>query len=275
MTKSNYENFPVASIFIPKKKRKYIYSIYAFARTGDNIADSIYLKPNEKLDKLAKMAELLDEFDESKFKDDLHFRNVYTALHDTINRLNIRKEDLLNLLKAFSQDCEKSRYNSFEELLKYSKYSANPVGRIVLQIFGYNYENNKEMFILSDNVCTALQLANFWQDVLRDLKMNRIYIPAEEMMKCGYSFDKLLERIENDNFKKLIGNLVDETHILFKNGKPLTKMLKGRLRIEIKAIIEGGTAILKMIEKMNYKVLSKRVKISPYQKILIGLKAIF
>ncbi|MDD5361602.1 MAG: squalene synthase HpnC [Ignavibacteria bacterium] len=275
MTKSNYENFPVASYFIPKKKRKYIYSIYAFARTGDNIADSVYLKPQEKLGKLEQMAELLNDFDETMFKDDLHFRNIYTALLDTINTLHINKDDLLNLLKAFSQDCEKSRYDNWEELLEYSKYSANPVGRLVLQIFGYSYEKNKEMFILSDYVCTALQLANFWQDVSRDLKMNRIYIPFDEMKKCGYSIEQLLERIESDNFKKLIGKLVDDTYMLFQKGKPLTKMLKGRLRIEIKAIIAGGTAILKMIEKMNYKVLSRRVKISSYQKILIGVKAIF
>ncbi|MCE1165077.1 MAG: squalene synthase HpnC [Bacteroidetes bacterium] len=265
----------MASYFIPKKKRNFMYSIYAFARTGDNIADSIYLKPQDKIDKLDEMAELVMKLDEDRIKNDLHFRSVFTALHDTIEKISVNRQDLIDLLTAFKQDAVKSEYNSYEEIINYSNYSANPVGRLVLTVFGYDREKDKALFEMSDKICTALQLANFWQDVSRDLKMNRIYVPKELMDKYHYDRDKLYERVENDNFKKMMNYLVEETEKLFGEGRKLPSHLKGRLKFELRAIISGGRAVLKYIRKINYKVLSKRVKIGRLRKIQIALKSLF
>ncbi len=252
-----------------------MYSVYAFARTADNIADSKYLKPQDKIEKLDEMGELVLQFDETAVKNDMHFRNIFTALTDTINSLSLDKQDFLDLLRAFRQDAVKGGYERFEDILEYSRYSANPVGRLVLQIFGYGKEKNEELYRMSGDICTALQLANFWQDVSRDMKMNRVYIPEELMRKYNYTKDQLFESVENDNFKRLMSHLVDETYLLFESGRALPSRLKGRLKYELRAIITGGMSILDMIRKENYKVLSRRVKISPVRKFRILIKSIF
>lgn len=275
MTKSNYENFPVASFFVPKNKRNYIFSIYAFARTADNIADSIYLKPADKMEKLKFMEDLLLNFGDYDDTLDMHFRNIFVALHDTINKLHLRSDDLLNLLKAFKQDVNINRYEKFDDIMSYSENSANPVGRLVLRIFGYDYEKDSNMYELSDKICTALQFTNFWQDVAVDLRMNRIYIPSELMDKYGYSVEDLYLKVENDKFKKVMKDLVDRTELMFAEGNELTVLLKGRLKMEIKATVKGGMKILDLIRKSKYKVLSVRVKLSKSDKVKILLTSIF
>jgi len=252
-----------------------MYSVYAFARTADNIADSKYLKPQDKIEKLEEMGEMVSEFDEARVKNDMHFRNIFTALTDTISALSLSKQDFYDLLRAFRQDAVKSSYERFEDILEYSKYSANPVGRLVLQIFGYERERYGELYKMSDDICTALQLANFWQDVSRDMRMNRVYIPEDLMKKYNYTKDQLFESVENDNFKRLMSHLADETEALFKSGKALPSHLKGRLKYELRAIINGGMSVLKMIRKEKYKVLSRRVKIKPARKLLILIKSLF
>lgn len=235
----------------------------------------MYLKPEDKTDKLEFMEDLLlnyDDYDESL---DIHFRNIFSALHATINQLDLRKDDLINLLKAFKHDVCINRYNKFEDIMAYSENSANPVGRLVLRVFGYDYEKDCEMFALSDKICSALQFANFWQDVSVDLKMNRVYIPNDIMEKYGYNMDDLFQRIENDKFKKLMKELVDRTENMFIEGNKLTGMLKGRLRMEIKATIKGGMKILDLIKLLNYKVLSNRVKLSKQDKAKILLTSLF
>ncbi len=252
-----------------------MYSIYAFARTADNIADSVYLKPQDKIEKLEEMGDLVLTLDEERLKGDLHFRSVFTALHDTIEQLSLDRQDLLDLLTAFKQDAVKNSYEKFEDIIHYSKYSANPVGRLVLSVFGYDRVKHSALFDMSDRICTALQLANFWQDVSRDLKMNRVYVPEEIMKKYRYDRDMLHERVENDNFKRMMKELVDETEKIFSEGKKLPSHLKGRLKLELRAIISGGRSVLKYIRKINYKVLSKRVKLGKFKKLQIAFKSIF
>lgn len=276
MAKSNYENFPVASFFIPKSKRSYLHSIYAFARTADNIADSRYLDPDDKLIKLSYMRNFLEMDSESIERlPDVHFRNVFYALEDTIRTLGIKREEFFDLLTAFEQDAVKNRYEKYEDIIKYSGYSANPVGHLVLNVFGYDEMNHEKLFALSDNICTGLQLANFWQDVSRDLIMNRIYIPKKTMESFKYSYEELFQRIENDCFKRMMAHLVDETYELFSKGRELSDNLEGRLKYELKAIICGGETILSMIRSINYKVLSKRVSLSKTGKLGILMKALF
>jgi len=192
----------VASFFIPKNKRKYIYNIYAFARLADDIADSDSLSPVEKTIKLDKLdKELKDCFENVYNNENNDQLNIFKALHNTAFELNINADEFSNLLKAFKQDAVKQRYDKFEELIEYSNFSANPIGHLVLNTFGYHKENDEELFRFSDNICTGLQLINFWQDVGRDLEINRIYIPFKEMQKFNYSEELLLKKIENDDFK--------------------------------------------------------------------------
>lgn len=276
MAKSNYENFPVASFFIPKSKRKFLHSIYAFARTADNIADSRYLDPDDKLLKLSYMRNYLEMDSENILKlQDVHFRNVFLALEDTIRSLSINRKEFILLLTAFEQDAVKSRYDKYDDIIKYSEFSANPVGHLVLNVFGYDEVNNEKLFTLSDKICTGLQLANFWQDVSLDLKINRIYLPKDMIESFKYSYDELYLRIENDNFKNMMAHLVNETQEMFRIGRELPENLHGRLKYELKAIICGGESILNMIKEINYKVLSRRVKLSKKNKIGILMKALF
>jgi squalene synthase HpnC len=221
------------------------------------------------------MEDLLLNFDAYDDTLDMHFRNIFTALHDTIGKLRLRKEDLLNLLSAFKQDVEVNRYANFSDILDYSDRSANPVGRLVLRVFEYDYEKDKRLYDLSDKICTALQLANFWQDVSLDLRINRVYIPVDIMEKYDYRLEDLYLKVENDKFKRVVEELVYMTEELFIEGKELNKYLNGRLKMEIKATVKGGMKVLELIRNSNYKVLSHRVKLSKGDKLKILVSSLF
>jgi len=273
----HYENFPVGSFLIPAEKRKYVYAIYAFARTADDIADSNE-RSEKKLNDLNKLETdlykiLSNDKSESIDSENLKF---LIALSDTITKLKIPVEEFLKLLKAFKQDSVKNSYNKFNELIEYSDNSANPIGHLILYLFGYNEIKDKELFGYSDKICTALQLTNFWQDVSRDLEINRVYIPEEEMNKFGYSMRELMENIQNDNFRSLIKYLTEQTRKMFNEGYKLIDLVNGRLKYELKFIYKGGNEILNKIEKINYNVLTERVKLSKwdYLKMLWQKKKI-
>ncbi|MEZ4692099.1 MAG: squalene/phytoene synthase family protein [Ignavibacteria bacterium] len=173
----HYENFPVGSFLIPADKRKYIYSIYSFARYSDDIADSVEFSETEKLQKLNELeSELFKIYKkDSDLKDTLitDTEFIFTALSHTVNELKIPFEEFVKLLNAFRQDSVRQSYSDFSELLEYSDLSANPIGHLVLYVFGYDPVKNKECFEYSNKICTALQLTNFWQDVSVDLKMKK------------------------------------------------------------------------------------------------------
>jgi len=220
------------------------------------------------------MEDMLLNYSVRDFKDnDMHFKNIFTALSDTITVLNIKNDEFVNLLKAFKQDAVKKRYKEFNELLEYSKYSANPIGHLILNVFGIYDTDDSEYYKYSDYICTALQLTNFWQDVSLDLKLNRIYIPEIILDENNYTYEQLYEKVENSNFINIVKYLVDETDKIYVNGKPLINKLNGRIKYEIKAIYTGGKQILKSIRDNNYKVLSKRVKLSTFQKSTLIFKA--
>ena len=198
ITKSHYENFPVASLLLPKAKRKYIYAIYAFARAADDFADEPGIEGGAE-----KRIALIDEWNE-KLKDCYNakaYDPIFIALAKTVEDCKIPIEPLENLLKAFRQDVTKNRYESFEEVTDYCKNSANPVGRLVLMVFG---ADDNELFSYSDKICTALQLTNFWQDVAVDLKIDRVYLPKEDMASFGYNFEELFALQFNDKFRDLM-----------------------------------------------------------------------
>lgn len=274
IAKSHYENFPVASLLLPKEKRKYVYAIYAFARAADDFADEpdILGGPEKRLT-------LLDEWND-KLVDAYNGKTVdpiFIALRKTVEDNNIPIEPLENLLKAFKQDVIKSRYETFDEVLNYCSNSANPVGRLVLIIFGCHDE---EFFIYSDKICTALQLTNFWQDVEVDLRKDRVYIPKEDMDKFGYNYNELFMKQFNNKFKELLSFEVNRTQTLFDDGKKLISMtakeenLK-KLSKELKLTWLGGTEILNKIREIDYDIFTKRPKISTTDKLRIFIKSRF
>lgn len=258
ISKTHYENFPVASIFINKKFRKYIYAVYAFARIADDISDNASLTQSEKLMQIEEYEEKL-----INHKDDA----VFIALEDTMKKFSISQEEFRKLLKAFKQDAVKQRYYDINELMEYSENSANPIGRILLKIYGINDYDNIVKY--SDRICTSLQLINFWQDVSRDLEIDRIYLPNVIMTKYNYSYEMLTQRIENESYKMVMKELVSLTKSLMDDGKPLLKYLKGGLKYELNLIINGGEKILEKIIKNDYKTLSKRPVINATDKLSI------
>lgn len=273
ITKAHYENFPVASFLIPQEKRKYVYAVYSFARYADDIADSAILSPEQKLKSLNFLEEELDRVLNNELEN-LHkeTKYIFRALYKTLNDLNIPSEELRNLLKAFKQDSVKDKYDTFEELLEYSKYSANPVGHLVLYIFGYT---DKKLFELSDYICTGLQLINFWQDVARDLEINRVYIPNEILQKHNYSYELLNNKVENENYISIIKELITKTKVLYNKGEELPNLVSGRLKYELKATYYGGMTVINKIEQLNYKTLSTRPIVTGFDKFKIFLKTIF
>ncbi len=276
ITKNHYENFPVASVLIPKEKRKYVYAVYSFARYADDIADSAILSSEQKLARLNLLEDELDCVLNNHLENlQEETKYIFIALCKTLKDLNIPSIEFKNLLIAFKQDSVKDKYNTFEELLEYSKYSANPVGHLVLYIFGYNGMRDKKLFELSDYICTGLQLINFWQDVARDLEINRVYIPNEILQKHYYSYELLNNKVENENYINIIKELIIKTKEIYKKGEELPNLVSGRLKYELKATYYGGLTVINKIEKLNYRTLTTRPVVSGSDKFKILLKTIF
>jgi len=274
ITRNHYENFPVASFLLPKDKRKYIYSIYAFARAADDFADEPdILGGNEK--RLA----LIDEWN-GKLKDCYNgkvYDPIFIALRKTVDDCSIPIQPLENLLKAFRQDVVKSRYKTFNEVLEYCVNSANPVGRLVLMVFNIH---DDEKYYYSDKICTALQLTNFWQDIGIDLEKDRIYLPEEDITMFGYSYEKLHGKLFDDSFKELIKFEINRTRVLFNEGKKLIELTSknmdlNRLTKELNLTWLGGNSILNKIEKMGFNTLSCRPVISKFEKLKLLFKTRF
>jgi squalene synthase HpnC len=257
------ENFTVASWLLPRPLRRHIYAVYAYCRGVDDLGDEAE----------GDRAALLDEWERDlrSCYDDSPSDIRFVALQHTIRRFDIPLAPFLRLIEANRRDQTVNRYPTFAGLLEYCSYSANPVGELVLHLFGYRDERRRR---LSDATCTALQLANFWQDVSRDLWKGRIYIPLEDMERFGYSERVLLEREYNVCFRRLIGFQVRRTRELFQQGLDLLPLVSGRLRFDLKLFSLGGLAVLDAIERANYDVLSARPEISRLQKAALAIRGL-
>ncbi len=264
LARSHYENFPVISFLISKQLVPHIAVVYTFARRADDIADEGNIPDTERLKLLKKQEELLLNALNGKPAD-----NFWKALANTITELNLTPENFLKLLKAFSQDTLKKQYEDFQELLAYCENSANPVGRIVLEIFNIR---NEKTFSLSDKICTALQLTNFWQDVSIDLGKERIYIPEEYFRKFNYDKTLLMEKQFTPGFREMMNSLVSKTEEIFFEGREILNRLPFRLKSEINFTILGGMTILKKIEEINFNVLNYRVTLNKKDILTILLK---
>jgi len=261
--RSHYENFPVG-LFVPKAKRRYVHSLYAFARAADDFADErIY--EGMRQEKLDQWEARLHAAYEGHAEDP-----IFVALGETVRRLDIPKALLLDLLSAFRQDTLKSRYETWDELLDYCRRSANPVGRLVLLVFGYR---DPELPPLSDAVCTGLQLANHWQDVAVDLRKDRIYIPRDLLKRFSVGEWDLNAGRVTDGFRGLMGELIARTRRLFEKGRPLCDRLGRDLRFEVRLTWLGGSGILDRIEAVGADVFHRRPRHGLFGKLALAWRA--
>lgn len=270
MARAHYENFPVGSLLVPKARRKHVYSIYAFARTADDFADEGYDSGEwTEARRLAALTDWEHKLDESFAGRAEH--PVFVALAATAAELKLPVQLFKDLLSAFKQDVIKRRYADFAEVLDYCTRSANPVGRLILLLFDYRDERLHQ---LSDHICTALQLANFWQDVAVDIKKDRIYLPQEEMTRFGVTEEDLRNRRFSAAYADLLRFQVERTREIFALGQTLPAQVRGRLAVELRLTWLGGMRILERIEAQGYDTLNARPKITTSDKLVLFLRAL-
>ena len=258
----HYENFNVASWLLPKELHQHFYNLYAYCRWADDLGDEV---PDTQ-----RALELLDWWEQEL---DACYQGrpshpVFVALRETVVVKNIPQQPFADLLKAFRHDQIVKRYPTWESVLDYCVYSANPVGHLVLYLCGYRDEARQK---LSDATCTALQLANFWQDVSRDLEKGRIYVPLNIAAQHGVSEDDIVLRRFSDNYVALMKDLIARTRLLFEEGLPLAQQVEGKLRLDLEMFSRGGIAVLDAIESTRYNTLHHRPAISKTkQATLLG-----
>ncbi|HKV64322.1 MAG TPA: squalene synthase HpnC [Candidatus Acidoferrum sp.] len=259
---NHYENFNVVSWLLPKELHQHFYNVYAYCRWADDLGDEV---PDA-----ARALELLAwwEHELDTCYDGKPSHPVFVALRETVVAKDIPKQPFADLLKAFRQDQTVKRYPNWDAVLNYCVYSANPVGRLVLYLCGHRDEHRQH---LSDATCTALQLANFWQDVSRDLEIGRIYIPLDAAAAHGLSENDIVERRFDDRYVGLMKDLIARTRVLFAEGQPLSKMVDGRLSVDLEMFTRGGLAVLDAVESMGYDTLNHRPSVSKVkQATLLG-----
>ncbi|MGA2909578.1 MAG: squalene synthase HpnC [Terracidiphilus sp.] len=265
LAETHYENFHVVTWFLPARLQPHFHSIYAYCRISDDLGDEVP-------DKSAALALLdlwgreLDACYEGRAR-----HPVFVALAETIRACSIPKEPFADLLVAFRQDQAVTRYASMDEVLGYCRYSANPVGRLVLYACG---EVNDENFRLSDATCSALQLANFWQDVRVDFAKDRVYIPQDDMRRFDVTDETIAGGVATSEFRALLHHEVDFARALFLQGLPLIGRVNRDLALDLDLFSRGGLEILRAIERRKYDVLSARPAISKLTKISLTARAL-
>lgn len=271
MSVDHYENFPVASLLLPARYRPAVTAIYAFARTADDFADEGSLPAAERLRRLADYRAELDRIG----RGETSMSPLFQRLQAQIAAHSLPLKPFYDLLDAFCQDVVQDRYDSFDELLDYCRRSANPVGRLLLHLFGAATPENLRR---ADAVCSALQLINHWQDVGLDLDKGprgRIYLPLEDLAAFGVTEAALKCRLASAEFRALMRFQVDRARALMISGAALGLKLPGRIGMEIRAIIAGGLAILDKIEAAGYDVFHHRPVLSAADWPRLLLRAVF
>jgi len=262
LTGSHYENFHVATFFLPKEVRPHFESIYAYCRVADDLGDEVAdTAVASRL--LTAFGEMLNECYDTPERS---MHPVFVALRETIVACDLPRELFLDLLVAFQMDQVKTSYATMGELIEYSHYSANPVGRLVLMVCGYRDER---LALLSDKVCTALQLANFWQDVVEDAERGRRYLPGAVMERCGVDEGQILGRVFTGEFALMMESLVAETRAMLTEGGTISKEVDGELRVTLDLFRKGGEAILDGIAGQGYDVLRGRPVVTKTKKAML------
>jgi len=263
---THYENFHVVSFLLPKHLHQDFYNVYAYCRSADDLADEI----PDTAESLKQLNFWRGELDRMYAGEAEH--PVFVALKGTVAKYGIPKQPFADLIRAFIQDRNVSRYQTWDGVLDYCVYSANPVGRLVLYLCGYS---DAERQGLSDATCTALQLANFWQDITVDQQKDRVYLPLDLLAKHNYTIDELFAHKFDDRFRAIMREAVDRARELFLAGLPLAGMVNRRLAVDLELFSRGGMCVLDKIEQQGYDVLSRRPKISKVERasLLIGTLA--
>ena len=263
----HYENFHVATFFLPRKVRPHFESIYAYCRVADDFGDEV-ADPLVATRLLDTWGAMLDECYDAPGRS---MHPVFVALHETIRECDPPRGLFADLLHAFRMDQVKTEYESWEELLEYSHYSANPVGRLVLCVCGYREES---LGLLSDKVCTALQLANFWQDVVEDAERDRRYIPGDAMLRFGVDEGQLEGRVFTPEFRAMMQGLVLRTREMLLEGATISKHVDKDLSVTLDLFRKGGEAILDGITAENFDVLRGRPVVSKARKLILLMEAL-
>ena len=262
---SHYENFHVVTFLLPKRLHQDFYNVYAFCRWADDLGDEI----NDKSESLRLLKWWDGEITRLYAGEAAH--PVFVALGETVRRHALPAALFHDLVRAFVQDQTISRYETWEELFDYCRYSANPVGRLVLYLCGYSDAARQQ---LSDHTCTALQLANFWQDVAVDLEKDRIYLPLKLLRKHGCAVDDVIARRTTPEFRAAMKEAVGVARDLFQKGIPLVGMVDRRLSLDLDLFSRGGLRILDKIEGQNYDVLASRPAIGKAERAMLLLVAL-
>ena len=265
LAESHYENFHVVSRFLPKALRPHFQSIYAYCRISDDLGDEVGDR-SVALALLHLWGQELDACYEGRAR-----HPVFVALAETIRACAIPKEPFADLLAAFRQDQTVTRYATMQDVLGYCRYSANPVGRLVLYACD---EVNDENFRLSDATCTALQLANFWQDVRVDWAKDRVYLPQDDMRRFGLTDETIAKCVATPEFRALLQHEVDYARALFEEGLQLIGRVNRELAVDLDLFSRGGLEILRAIERQDFDVLTARPALSKRTKIALALRAI-
>jgi len=264
LARSHYENFSVATWFLPGRLRQHFCNVYAYCRISDDLGDEV----GDTGDALA----LLDQWEaELNACYEGHPKHpVFVALAETVETFKIPKHEFSDLLRAFRQDQTVTRYESFDDLLGYCRYSANPVGHLVLYLCGYNDAERQQ---LSDFTCSALQLANFWQDVSVDYAKGRIYLPIESLRQFGVSEEDIASKRNTQAFREMMRVEVERARQWFRRGLPLVEKVDRELAIDLELFSRGGQEILNSIERQDFAVLGQRPTISKPRKLALVARA--
>jgi squalene synthase HpnC len=268
MSVEHYENFPVASFLLPRPVRHPIEAIYRFARGADDVADEGDAGDEERLQGLAAYAAELDRIERGKTPESAPFAELASVVAEWKLPLSLFRD----LLDAFAQDVVKKCYADFPELMDYCRRSANPVGRLVLHVFGHT---EKENLRRSDAICSALQLINFWQDVELDWSKGRVYLPREDIVRFGVGEETIAERRCTPEWIALMDFQVERSRQLMLTGAPLALELPGRLGWEIRLTVQGGLRILERIRRARGDVFRHRPTLGPTDWLRMAGRALF
>ena len=261
----HYENFPTASHLVPRDRRDALAAIYAFARYADDVADEPGVEG--RLEKLAAWRAKLVECFAGRAD-----HPVFVALGDSARRFGLSHENFENLLRAFESDVRVNRHADFPSLLAYCTCSANPVGRLVLELFDHR---DPRLIELSDNICTALQLTNFWQDVAVDFARDRVYLPQEDMARFDYTLDDLRAARADARWRDLMALEIARTRDLFERGRALPEEVRPELRVQLRVTWLGGMAILHKIESVSCDIFRRRPSLGKWDFTRLYLRARF
>jgi len=262
MPVDHYENFPVASILMPKRLRKPVAAIYHFARAADDIADEGDLSNEDRLQQLDDFRDELIHIE----ADETPLLPLFKRLAAEIKEHALPMQPFRDLLDAFSQDVVKKRYANYEDLVDYCRRSANPVGNLLLHLYE---EATPVNIAYSDAICTSLQLINFWQDVAKDYAIGRIYLPQDDMATFCVSEAQIEQGISNDAWRALMKFQVDRARALMLQGAPLGSVLSGRIGLEMRMIIAGGLRILDKLEAADYDMFRRRPVLRPFDWVIM------